>query len=58
MVTSAVYALPFVRLFFVQVLPLMFSTMTPAKRFCLSAAAACLSVLGSKKISKLKKKGA
>lgn len=32
--------------FFVQALWLMFSAMTPAKRFCLSAAAACLSILG------------
>lgn len=58
-VTSAVYAPPFVLLFFfVQALLLMFSAMTPAKRFCLSASAACLSIIGGKKILKLKKKGA
>lgn len=48
-VTSAVYAPLFVLQFFVQALWLMFSAMTPAKRFCLSAAAACLSILGLKK---------
>lgn len=60
-VTSAVYALPYLLLFSyfsLQALSLMFSTTTPAKRFCSSAAAACLSILGGEKILNLKKKGA